>query len=92
MTNNKKYKLLVEHRAKKEWDHLNEARLDVMNDMKAFLKKNPTNILVTKGKAKKLKGTLSGWYQYDISGSERVMYEVDKKANQVKIVYAGNPH
>jgi Txe/YoeB family toxin of Txe-Axe toxin-antitoxin module len=60
-----------------------------MRILKNFLREYPTNLRVTSGKAKKLRGRLQDYYQYDVTYSDRVRYQVDKKSRAVKIAYAG---
>ncbi len=60
-----------------------------MSDLKELLKKYPDNLRVTNGKAKKLKGRLKNYYQYDVTYNERVRYRVDKKNRIVYVDYAG---
>ena len=62
-----------------------------MNVLKDLLKKQPDNLLSTHGKAKKLKGRLKKYIQYDVTYSGRVRYYIDKKNSRVIVDYAG-PH
>ena len=73
------------------WYSLEEKFPDIMGELKKFLREHPTNMRITNGKAKKLRGKLQGIYQYDVSWSDRVRYEVEKRENVVKVLYAG-PH
>ncbi len=74
------------------WNALEEEYPEEMQWLKVFLKTQPTNTRVTKGKAKKLKGDLKHLYQYDVSYIDRVRYEVDKTNRIVKVVFAkGHP-
>ncbi len=83
------YRISVENRAQEGWCNLKEVYPDEMSELIQFLKKHPTNILQTNGKAKKLRGRLKGYYQYDVTYSDRVRYEVVKKTKQVLVTYAG---
>jgi len=89
LNNGNQYKILVENRAKEGWEQLKEAYPDEMDELIKFLKQYPTNLRVTHGKAKKLRGALQGYYQYDVTFSDRVRYQVDKIAVEVKVAYAG---
>ena len=73
------------------WEALEEEHPDQMDELKRFLKQYPTNLRVTNGKAKRLRGKLKEYHQYDVTYSDRVRYQVDKKARKVTVVYAG-PH
>jgi len=76
----------------RSWYALQEEHPEEMHQLKAFLKQHPTNILITNGKAKKLRADLKGIYQYDVSYADRVRYTVDKKNHVVKIIFAkGHP-
>ena len=61
MSSNDQYKLKAENRAIEGWMRLKEEHPDKMNELIGYLKKHPTNILATNGKAKKLKGRLKGY-------------------------------
>ena len=89
MSNTNLYKILVENRAIEGWEQLKEEHPDEMNELIRFLKQHPTNFRVTNGKAKKLRGQLKEYNQYDVTYSDRVRYKVDKRARKVEVVYAG---
>lgn len=89
MSNSTQYKILVENRAKEDWKQLENEHPDEMKELKNFLKRYPTNLRVTKGKAKKLRGKLKDYYQYDVTYSDRVRYQVDKNSLEVLVAYAG---
>jgi Txe/YoeB family toxin of Txe-Axe toxin-antitoxin module len=72
------------------WGALKAEFPDEMSEIESFLKQRPADTLATGGKCKKLKGRLSGYWQYDVSYSHRVRYEIDKSASEVRIVYAGD--
>jgi hypothetical protein len=48
-----------------------------MAGLKELLKKYPDNLRITNGKAKKLKGRLKDYYQYDVTYSDRVRYRIE---------------
>lgn len=73
------------------WQQLEEQFPSAMQRCREFLTKNPINTIKSRGKAKKLKGSLKWLYQYDVTDSDRVWYWVDKQERVVKIEYAG-PH
>ncbi len=86
------YVLSVRNRMLDRWHALEEEYPEEMQQIKAFLKQHPTNIHVTNGKAKKLRGRLRGIYQFDVSYTDRVRYRVDKTNHRVEIVFAkGHP-
>ena len=91
MSNSGSFKIRVERRAEDGWYSLEEKLPDEMAELKAFLKRQPANTRITNGKAKKLKGRLKEYLQYDMSYSDRVRYSVDKHRGVVTVVYAG-PH
>ena len=83
---------MVENRALDGWKQLEEAHPAEMAELKKFLQQYPTNLRITNGKCKKLKGELRDYYQYDVTYGDRVRYQVDKKSLEVKVVYAnGHP-
>jgi hypothetical protein len=90
------YKILVENRALTGcepaltgWERLAAEHPEQMKELKDFLHHSPTNLKATAGKAKKLRGPLEGYYQYDVTWSARVRYQVDKKSFKVYVAYAG---
>ncbi len=91
MTNSTQYKILVENRALEGWKALEEEHPGEMDELKRFLKQYPTNLGVTAGKAKRLRGKLKEYRQYDVTYSERIRYQVDKRTRRVTVAYAG-PH
>jgi len=83
------YTLLVEKRAIAGWNLLIGKRPFEMQHLIRYLKQQPSNLRISNGKAKKLKGQLRDYYQYDVSYNDRVIYQVCKKEMKVLIVYAG---
>ncbi len=79
----------MESRAWEGWQQLEAAHPEEMKVLKDFLRQYPTNLRITAGKAKRLRGQLQGYYQYDVTYSDRVRYQVNKKSRAVKIAYAG---
>lgn len=73
------------------WQALCERNPEEMQQLKTLLKKYPDNLLATNGKAKKLKGRLKEYIQYDVTFGDRVRYKIDKKNKLVIVDYAG-PH
>jgi len=84
------YKLLVEKRALDGWQALEVQHPDEMAELKLFLKQHPTNLRATSGKAKKLRGKLKKYYQYDVTYGDRVRYQVNKAEKTVAVIYAGS--
>jgi len=80
---------MVENRTLNGWRQLEKEYPEQMRELKEFLKKYPSNIRVTSGKAKKLKGILKDYYQYDVTYSYRVRYQIDTKERIVLVAYAG---
>ncbi len=89
MNNRTRYEILVENRAREGWKKLEEEYPDEMKELKEFLRRYPTNLRATSGKAKKLRGKLKDYYQYDVTYSDRVRYQTNKKSLEVKVAYAG---
>lgn len=86
------YAIEVRNRMLERWHALEGEYSEDMHWFKGFLKQHPTNIRVTNGKVKKLKGDLKNIYQYDVSYKDRVRYTVDKAHRIVKVVFAkGHP-
>ena len=86
------YAIDVRNKMLNRWNELEDEYPEEMRKLKAFLKQHPANIRITNGKAKKLRGDLTGIYQYDVSYVDRVRYKIDKKNHVVKIVFAkGHP-
>lgn len=73
------------------WRQLEERLPAAMKRCRNFLTKNPTDTINSRGKAKKLKGTLKWLYEYDVTDGDRVWYWVNKEQRIVKVEYAG-PH
>lgn len=89
MTSQYQWVLRVESRALDGWRKLEAEHPEEMKQCKEFLKRYPANIRVTNGKAKKLKGQLREYYQYDVTFRDRVRYQTDKVHMRVDVVYAG---
>jgi mRNA-degrading endonuclease RelE of RelBE toxin-antitoxin system len=86
------YAIEVRNRMLERWHALEDEYSEDMHWFKDFLKQHPTNIRITNGKIKKLKGDLKNIYQYDVSYKDRVRYTVDKENRMVKVVFAkGHP-
>jgi len=86
------YKIRVRNKMLDRWNELEGQYPEVMQELKDFLKVQPTNIRITNGRAKKLRGDLKGIYQFDINYTDRVRYIVDKKRFVVDVIYAkGRP-
>jgi hypothetical protein len=73
------------------WKELSRAHPEEMEALKHLLKNSPDSLRTTNGKAKKLKGRLKDYIQYDVTYSDRVWYRIDKKNKSVIVDYAG-PH
>jgi mRNA-degrading endonuclease RelE of RelBE toxin-antitoxin system len=85
------YTISVNNQTLDGWQKLCASHPEEMDALKLFLKKQPDNLRVTNGKAKKLKGRLKQYIQYDVTYSHRVWYRIDKKNGAVIVDYAG-PH
>lgn len=86
------YKINVRNSMLDRWNELERQYPEVMQELKDFLKAQPTNIRITDGRAKKLRGELKGIYQFDVNYTDRVRYIVDKKQFVVDVIYAkGHP-
>jgi mRNA-degrading endonuclease RelE of RelBE toxin-antitoxin system len=85
------YTIRVNNQTLDGWQKLCASCPEEMDNLKRFLKNHPDNLRVTGGKAKKLKGRLKQYIQYDVTYSHRVWYKVDKKSKTVIVDYAG-PH
>lgn len=83
------YTILVRNNQLAGWNAFKAAHPEAFQELEEFLITHPTNIRVTNGKCKKLKGRLKNLRQYDITYSDRVWYKVDKAELVVRIVYAG---
>jgi len=73
------------------WQQLEQQFPLAMGRCRDFLAKNPTDTIKSRGKVKKLRGSLKWLYQYDVTDNARVWYWVNKKSHIVKVEYAG-PH
>ena len=85
------YAIQVNNHILDGWHRLSQEHPGQMAELKQLLKHYPDNLRPTNGKAKKLKGRLKEYYQYDVTYSDRVRYRVDKKNRIVYVDYAG-PH
>lgn len=62
---------------------------DARDFIVSHLQYHPTQYIV--GKLKRLKGRLSGIWQYDLPSGYRLRYSVDEDAHKVQVIYLG-PH
>ena len=79
MTDVPQYEIRVNKQTLDGWNELFANHPEEMNVLKDLLKNQPDNLLSTYGKAKKLKGRLKKYIQYDVTYSGRVRYHIDKK-------------
>ena len=87
-----KYQIKLERSsAERGWHSLEEESPSAMDKCRQFLEEMPANFLMSRGKAKRLKGKLKWLSQYDVTDSARVRYWVDKTDKIVYVEYAG-PH
>ena len=91
MTSTPRYEIRVNNQTLDGWKELSRAHPEEMEDLKHLLKNSPDNLRITNGKAKKLKGRLKDYIQYDVTYGDRVWYRIDKKNKAVIVEYAG-PH
>lgn len=86
------YSIEVRNRMLDRWHALEGEYPEEMDYLKDFLKQHPTNIRITNGLIKKLKGSLKHIYQFDVSYKDRVRYTVNRKNHMVRVVFAkGHP-
>ena len=86
------YVINVRNQMLERWYALEDEYPEKMQWFKDFLKRQPTNIRITNGKVKKLKGDLKHLYQYAVSYKDRVRYSIDKENRIVIVVFAkGHP-
>jgi len=86
-----RYEIVLEsNRIRKDWEALEQAFPDKMEECKSFLRNNPEDRTKAIGILKKLQGRHKGILQYDITKDEyRVWYRVYRKDKAVVIKYAG---
>jgi len=85
-----KYQIKLERSsAESGWHSLEEEFPSAMEKCRQFLEETPTNYLMSRGKAKRLRGKLKWLSQYDVTDSARVRYWVDKTTKIVYVEYAG---
>jgi hypothetical protein len=89
LKDNPSYTLLVENRCLAGWKLLIDEHPFEMQQLIRFLKQHPINLRISNGKAKKLRGQLREYFQYDVNYRDRVRYQVNKKEMHVMIVYTG---
>lgn len=86
-----KYRIVLEsNRIRKDWEALERAFPERMEECKDFLRNSPEDRSKAVGILKKLTGPYKGILQYDITKDDyRVWYRVNKKEYTVVIKYAG---
>jgi len=90
MTHAPRYKVVVEKKALKGLEHLRPAhREKAIEFIDDYLSKTPLQPMTSK--IKRLKGSLSGIMQYDLSRGDRIWWRVDEKTSTVYVLYVG-PH